>query len=136
MLTFSSLRCTLFVLSSCLCTAMVVHADYGNNNPTGVTGEFNGNITTGCSYDPYTGNATRSITDIVVPGAVGAYPLAFTRTLNTRLGASTTISYPFGPAGGWRHSYQWEVESVTHIVVCGNDWSPDHYTVTFPDGRK
>lgn len=30
----------------------------GNDNPTGVTGEYNGSITTAGSYDPYTGNAS------------------------------------------------------------------------------
>ena len=50
-------------------------AQAGNNNPTGVTGEFNGSITTAGHYDPFTGNAKRVIDDIVVPGSVGAYPL-------------------------------------------------------------
>jgi hypothetical protein len=52
----------------------ILRADLGDDNPTGISGEFNGNVRTGCSYDPYTGNATRPITDIVVPGAVGGYP--------------------------------------------------------------
>ena len=51
-------------------------AQVGDNNPRGNSGIFNGQINTGCSYDPYTGNATRSITDIAVAGAVGEYPLA------------------------------------------------------------
>ena len=37
-------------------------AQMGNTNPTGPAGFFNGNVTTGCSYDPFTGNATRAIT--------------------------------------------------------------------------
>jgi hypothetical protein len=56
----------------------------GNDNPTGASGGFNGNVTTACSYDPYTGNAKRSVTDLVVTGGVGGYPLAFTRTANSR----------------------------------------------------
>lgn len=36
--------------------------------PVGVTGIFNGNVTTGCSYDPLTGSAHREITDIVSTG--------------------------------------------------------------------
>src|SRR5437763_794394 len=56
----------------------------GEETPTGPTGSHNGEITTGCSYDAYTGNAKREITDLVVTGAVGAYPLAWTRVLNTR----------------------------------------------------
>jgi len=34
----------------------------GNDNPTGVTGEHNGEITTAGSYDAYTGNAKRTVT--------------------------------------------------------------------------
>jgi hypothetical protein len=33
----------------------------GNDNLLGPTGEYNGSITTGGSYDPYTGNAKRLI---------------------------------------------------------------------------
>ncbi|MEN3369149.1 MAG: hypothetical protein V7609_1292, partial [Verrucomicrobiota bacterium] len=47
-------------------------AQMGNNNPTSVTGEFSGSITTGGHYDPYTGNAKRVIEDIVVPASIGA----------------------------------------------------------------
>ena len=32
-----------------------LRAQVGNNNPTGPAGAFNGNVTTGCSYDPFTG---------------------------------------------------------------------------------
>ena len=35
--------------------------------PVGVTGIFNGNVTTGCSYDPLGHSALRRIDDIVVP---------------------------------------------------------------------
>src|SRR5205823_7035095 len=59
-------------------------AQVGGDNPTGVAGAFNGQVTTGCSYDAYTGNATRSVTDIAVAGAVGEYPLALMRTANSR----------------------------------------------------
>jgi hypothetical protein len=51
-------------------------AEVGNDNPTGVNGHYNGNITTGGSYDPYTGNAKRFVTDLTVTGSVGSYPLA------------------------------------------------------------
>src|SRR5437016_9321081 len=67
-------------------------ADDGGYNPTGVSGIFNGNITTGCSYDPYTRNPRREITDIVVPGSVGAYPLKFTRVYNGRDGGGAGSS--------------------------------------------
>src|SRR5438034_75526 len=47
----------------------------GSDNPRGVTGEYNGSITTGGSYDPYTGNAKRFIDDLTVTGSVGAKAL-------------------------------------------------------------
>jgi hypothetical protein len=84
-----------------LSTPAVLFAQ-GNDNPTGVAGVFNGNSNTGCSYDPYTGNATRTIPDIVVSGAVGTYPLVWARTLNTRGANNGNL----GAAGGWRYSYQ------------------------------
>ena len=59
--------------------AFPLQAQVANQNPTGWSGIFNGQVNTGCSYDPYTGNATRSITDIAVAGAVGEYPLALVR---------------------------------------------------------
>ena len=73
-------------------------AQVGDNNPSGVSGIFNGQVDTGCSYDPYTGNATRSITDIAVAGAIGDYPLALVRTSNSRAPSTTEV---FGWAGGW-----------------------------------
>ena len=92
----------LFLLPLFLAVASALHAQVGNQNPTGHSGMFNGQINTGCSYDPYTGNATRSITDIAVAGAVGEYPLALVRTANSRTPTTTEV---FGFAGGWNHSY-------------------------------
>jgi RHS repeat-associated protein len=106
-------------------------AQVGNDNPTGPAGQFNGNITTGCSYDPYTGNATRAITDIVIAGTVGSYPLAFSRVSNSR--SSELPAFQFGVAGSWRHSYSWELnatEESTHP-----NFQPTEYPVFFPDGR-
>ena len=40
--------------------ATISRAQVGNENPTGPAGIFNGNVTTGCSYDPLTGNDDRS----------------------------------------------------------------------------
>src|SRR5882757_3534400 len=82
-------------------------AQVGNQNPSGASGIFNGQVTTGCSYDPYTGNATRSITDIAVSGAVGEYPLALVRTANSRTPSVTGV---FGWHGGWNHNYNWTME--------------------------
>src|SRR5712692_8514059 len=104
-------------------------ADIGSDNPTGTAGQFNGNVTSGCSYDPYTANATRSITDLVVAGGVGAHPLAFTRTMNSRY--TVGVPTPFGPAGSWNHSFGWSIDSVT--VSSGR---PTSYSVNYPDGRR
>jgi RHS repeat-associated protein len=111
-------------------------AQTGNDNPTGISGAFNGNITTAGSYDPYTGNATRSVTDIVVAGSVGAYPLAFTRTMNTRYTPGMAVE--LGEAGSWRHSYQWSIDSITMQSNAPNKWSvmSGFYTVNYPDGRR
>lgn len=105
-----------------------LRAQVGNNNPTGPAGAFNGNVTTGCSYDAFTGNAKRTVTDMVVPGAIGAYPLAFSRTSNSRDSSSQ-----FGSAGAWRHSYTWEMEDS--VDTSNQFFSPTYYTVSFPDGR-
>lgn len=112
-----------------------VHAQLGNDNPTGTSGAFNGNVTTAGSYDPYTGNATRSITDLVVAGSVGTYPLTFTRTMNTRYTPGAG-ALEFGQAGTWRHSYQWSINSITYTGWGAYNWMPPSYWVNYPDGRR
>lgn len=109
-------------------------AQAGNDNPTGVSGFFNGNVITGGSYDPYTGNATRSVTDLVVPGSVGDYPLAFTRTANSRQIPGLPVQ--FAEPGGWRHSYQWSIDSQVIYKPRTEKPMPESYTVNFPDGRR
>src|SRR6476469_3582455 len=106
-----------------------VDAQVGNDNPTGPGGIFNGEVTTADDYDPYTGNARRSVTDLTVAGGVGTYPLAFTRTYNSR-NAGTMQSY-FGNAPLWRHSYDWALGSQTSQTP---NFVPTAYTVSFPDG--
>ncbi|HEX4630426.1 MAG TPA: hypothetical protein VH188_05630, partial [Chthoniobacterales bacterium] len=106
----------------------LIDAQIGNDNPTGPAGIFNGNITTGCSYDPYTGNARRAVTDLVVPGSVGAYPLAFSRVANSR-GYEVFSDYQFGEGGWWRHSYSW------YLDISFGLGQPTQYNVAFPDGR-
>jgi hypothetical protein len=71
----------------------LLRAGVGSDNPLGPTGEYNGSITTGGSYDPFTGNAKRVIEDLSVPGAVGAYPLKWIRVLNTRNPSPWAFSY-------------------------------------------
>jgi RHS repeat-associated protein len=114
-----------------LALAAFAQAQTGNDNPTGISGKFNGQITTANSYDPYTTNATRSITDLVVAGAVGEYPLEFTRTTNSRYTPGLPVD--MGAPGSWRHSYQWSIDSVT---VTGSVSHPSSYTVNYPDGRR
>lgn len=107
------------------------YAQIGNNNPTGPAGAFNGHITTGCSYDPVTGNAVRSITDLVVANGVGAYPLAFTRIANSR--AAVSGKFQFGAPGRWKHSYTWSISGTEGSSTFS--FSPTYYSVSFPDGR-
>ncbi len=63
-----------------LCPRLLALDDH---NPVGVTGAFEGVITTGCAYNVLNHNATRQIDDIVVPGAIGKYPLKMTRYYNS-----------------------------------------------------
>jgi RHS repeat-associated protein len=103
----------------------------GNDNPTGPSGGFNGNVTTACSYDPYTGNARRSVTDLMVTGGVGSYPLAFTRTANSR--SQYAVDYRFGEPGSWHHSYEWTMDGINFTQ--DPNYQPTQYTVYLPDGR-
>jgi RHS repeat-associated protein len=106
-----------------------LQAQVGDNNPGGVAGVFNGNVTTGCSYDPYTGNAHRTITDIIVAGAVGEYPVALTRTSNSRSAWANAFSLP----GAWRHNYEWVLQDSPEST--SPNFQPTLYRVDFPDGR-
>jgi RHS repeat-associated protein len=120
----SSLRCVFFTSLFAVIQQLVF--GQGADNPTGVTGVFNGNSTTGCSYDPYTANAQRIIPDLTVAGAVGKYPLQWSRIMNSRL---ANIGF-FGGGGGWQHSYQWSCSATENVTT-----APDSYTVKYPDGR-
>lgn len=119
----------LFVILGGLLIALSTHdllGQVGNDNPDGASGIFNGQAG-GCGYDPYTGNATRSITDISVAGAVGAYPLALVRTANSRAPSTTEV---FSWSGGWNHNYNWILEDSPLGSI-----QPKLYTVDLPDGR-
>lgn len=65
----------------------------------------------------------RSVTDIAVAGAVGSYPLAFTRTFNSRLGS-----------GAWANNYDWSIAPGQRHT--GVHSYPASYDVEFPDGRR
>src|ERR1044071_7831270 len=99
----------------------------GNNNPTGVTGEYNGSVTTGGSYDPYTGNAKRFIDDLTVTGSLGAYPLKWTRILNTRNTSPCTHNYQWGL---WLRTYEYyHFHDPPYAIEAPGG------QVTYPDGR-
>jgi RHS repeat-associated protein len=107
----------------------VAFAQVGNDNPTGVAGEFQGEITTGCDYSPYTTTARRTVTDLVVAGGVGAYPLTFARTSTSRY--NTAVKVDFGTAGSWLHSYQWSIDTVN--TSSGTTYN---YAVNYPNGSR
>lgn len=128
-----NLRSLLFALLACFPGAHSLYAA-GNDNPTGVTGEYNGSITTAGSYDPYTGNAKRFVTDLTVPGSVGSYPLKWTRVLNTRNGQA---SAPFGQGGTWSHGYRWGLwlRPYHPYQYHEEQYEGPDGAVSYPDGR-
>jgi hypothetical protein len=136
-----SLRFALFFLAAALSFVLcpASNAQVGNNNPTGVAGEYNGSITTAGSYDPFTGNAKRVVDDLTVVGSVGTYPLKWIRTLNSR---SETGSFASGDH--WKHSYAWELSLVAAgggSQGLGGDGEDNPYEgrdgfISYPDGRK
>lgn len=80
-------------IALCLLSAPTLLAvEQGDDNPTGVAGVYNGQITTAGNYDPFTGNAHREIDDIVVPGGVGKYPLKWSRYWNAAAGLRARLS--------------------------------------------
>ena len=83
--------------------------------PIGVTGIFNGNVTTGCSYDPSNHSAHRAIDDLVVPGSIGKYPLKMTRYYNSRQQYYALSAIGLGP--GWAHEYSWLLWGAGKKVV-------------------
>jgi YD repeat-containing protein len=91
---------------------------FDDHNPIGVTGAFEGVITTGSAYNVLNHNATRQIDDIVVPGSIGKYPLKMTRYYNSR---STSIHGIMG--AGWRHEYSWSRSNNDKFAYPdGNVW--------------
>src|SRR6202035_1657116 len=120
-------RLSLFLVVLLFASVSELHAQVGNNNPSGPSGIFNGLIADG--VDPYTGNVRRSITDIAVAGAVGEYPLALVRTYNSR---TPSFTFPFGE-GGWNHNCTWILEDSPTSTTSG--FQPTRFTVDFPDGR-
>ena len=120
------LRHFVLALVICFISRQPAKGQIGNDNPTSVSGEYSGSITTAGSYDPYTGNAKRVIEDMAVTGSIGAYPLKWARILNTRGGGS-----------GWTHSYNWGLWIRPPQPPHGgeNQYEGPVGGVTYPDGR-
>ena len=110
-------------LSICFFLPQPCEGQAGNGAPMGITGDYNGVVTTGGSIDPQTGNAKRVIDDLTVTGSVGAYPLKWTRILNTRNGPGSSH---FGQGGSWSHSYNWGFSADGESVN----------SLSYPDGRS
>ncbi|HEV2841930.1 MAG TPA: RHS repeat-associated core domain-containing protein [Chthoniobacterales bacterium] len=125
---------------------LLAQAPEPDRNPTGDTGALKAQVLTGGSYDAHSGNATRSITDLSVPGAVGDYGLNLVRYWNSlrndRYEANSTYEpdqrTDFG-APGWSHSWSWSAVYATDIQELNGDGTQQIYTtsitITFPDGH-
>lgn len=93
--------------------------------PVGVTGIFNGNVATGCSYDPLSHSAHRAIDDIVVPGSIGKYPLKMTRYYNSRQQYYALNAIGLSP--GWAHEYSWLMWGAGTKVISPHGSVQDFY---------
>lgn len=123
-----------------------------DENPLANTGALKSQIETAGSYDAHTGNATRVVPDLRVPGAPGVYGLDFVRYYNSLrydkiknlfLDPAPEPNQPtdFG-APGWSHSWRWSADYETYDQVPEEDQditAPTFYytliTITFPDGH-
>ena len=81
----------------------MAHAQESQANPNGDAGALKEMVETGGGYSPHSGNASRSVTDLEVRGAVGQYGLDFTRTWNST-------------KGGWTHSWDWGTDWVKETL--------------------
>jgi hypothetical protein len=111
-------------------------------NPEGDTGALKAQIQTGGSYDIQSGNATRIVNDLHVPGALGAYGLDFTRYWNSLHPEDTNedAEWPLDFAySGWSHSWRWTAiyGEQTPDFEPGNTlgtWITS-ISIAFPDGH-
>ncbi|MEY2484216.1 MAG: hypothetical protein QOK24_2744 [Verrucomicrobiota bacterium] len=117
-----------------------------DENPEGNTGALKGQVTTGASYDAHSGNATRVVTDMHVPGALGVYGLDFTRywnSLHNNTENGFAVTSPAFGASGWSHSWEWyareedtdERLDPTETDPNGEEIWTTAITITFPDGH-
>src|SRR3977135_1676841 len=117
-----------------------------DDNPTGNTGALKEQIQTAGSYDAHSGNATRIVNDLHLPGALGVYGLDFTRywnSLHPDLDSNPNVEWPedFG-AAGWSHSWRWTATEGTNIWQVqegggaeGTQYWETSITIGFPDGH-
>jgi len=111
-------------------------------NPNGNSGVLKSQIETGGSYDAHSGNGTRVVNDLHVPGALGAYGLDFTRYWNSTHNdfddPYAEWPMPFGMSN-WTHSWNWHAEYVEDSYEIAGDFSEEIFitsiTLTFPDGH-
>src|SRR2546423_5384019 len=115
-----------------------------DENPEGNTGALKAQVTTAGSYDAHSGNATRIVTDLHVPGAPGVYGLEFTRYWNSipndHDNPFAEAPSHFGPTG-WSHSWDWHAyeEDTSEKIDPMDDNTEEIWTtaitITFPDGH-
>lgn len=120
-------------------STMLRAQDTPGDNPTGPSGDYNGEVTTAGSYDPFTRNAKRAVTDLVVPASNGAYPLAFSRIYNSAMYLVGNEPRVLGDGGNWRHSYMWTLATAAlsrTAVTAYNVAYPDGGVITFKAGRS
>jgi RHS repeat-associated protein len=115
-----------------------------HDNPTGNTGALKPQITTAGSYDAHSGNGTRIVTDLQVPGALGVYGLDFARYWNSlpvdRDNPDAAAPSDFGNSA-WSHSWGWSAVYNEDYPVyipscdCDNGTYTTSISITFPDGH-
>ena len=147
---------TLFPLALGLIFALGIAPCRGTENstnpepedPSGNAGTVKSTVETGGSYNAYNGNASRSITDLQVPGVPGVYGLDFTRHWNSTDPAFSPFGSP-GPRpfgnGGWTHSWNWSAAPDIKTLYCDGEGDPCHggyyftnihiINIEYPDGR-
>ena len=122
------------------------------NTPYGLAGSYGGSINTGAgTFDPLERNFSRSVTDLVVPGAV--IPFTYTRIWNSRHPGDPGAFENNWMDGNWSDgaghhwnantgtNWSWSVEGWQACMCSdqgttwGNDWFYGYY-VNFPDGRR
>ncbi|HEV2806116.1 MAG TPA: hypothetical protein VGW57_14425, partial [Chthoniobacterales bacterium] len=113
-----------------------------NDNPEGNTGALKSQVTTGGSYDAHSGNATRIVTDLHLPGALSTLGLDFVRYWNS---IPNDLENPYAvlpqsfAASNWSHSWEWYANEEDTSDNISGDGSEEIYTtaitITFPDGH-